>query len=322
MNHHVSQKKLLVVDDEDEVRNFVGRLMKKEGYLVLAAANGSEAVRLAEIETPDLILMDVTMPVMNGYAACITLRSDFKTRYIPIIFLSSKETVPDKIQGLKLGADDYLTKPCDPEELKARVETVLLRCQRNLAINPLTKLPGNSLIEEEVNEKIRSQRLFAFAYLDIDHFKAYNDLYGFKAGDGVIQFVATLLLHGFQRIGEHPFFIGHIGGDDFVFMTDPSMIEGIANTIANSFDQERSHFYSEKDINRGFVLVKSRKGQVDSTPLMSLSIAIVTNEKRDLLHYGKVVEIASEMKRFAKTLPDRTGSLVVKDKRKDKNDRV
>lgn len=317
MKNITLQKKLLVVDDENEVRNFVERLMKKEGYSVLSAVNGLEAVHLAKTEAPDLILMDVTMPVMNGYAACVDLRSDFKTRYIPIIFLSSKETAPDKIQGLKLGADDYLAKPCDPEELKARVETVLLRCQRNLSINPLTKLPGNSLIEEEVNERIRNHSSFAFAYLDIDNFKAYNDLYGFKKGDEVIQFIASLLLGSFQGNGDHQFFIGHIGGDDFAFIADPSIIERISNAIAKSFDRELSLFYSEADKKCGAVLVKNRQGQFVPTPLMSLTIAIVTNKQRSLIHYGKVVEIASEMKRYAKALPNRVGSTVVEDKRKD-----
>ena len=311
-----AQDVILIADDEESAVNFASRLLEKKGFSILAAADGLEALRLAREKIPDLILLDVSMPGMSGYAVCLELRTDFRTRHIPVIFLSSKGTVPEKIQGLKLGADDYLAKPCDPEELIARVESALLRHGRNLGTNPLTKLPGNQLIEEEVNERIKNQERFAFAYLDIDHFKSYNDLYGFKKGDEIIQFVASILVDNLQGKGDR-FFVGHIGGDDFVFIAPPPAMDGIADAVANSFDRAAPGFYTEEDRARGFVTSKNRQGQVVQTPLMTLSIALVNNEKRPLAHFGKVVEIACEMKRYAKSLPGRKGSWVVKDKRRD-----
>jgi PleD family two-component response regulator len=213
-----SQAIILVADDEDAIVGLLQEALKSVSYDVLVAHDGEEALEQISHKTPDLVVLDVQMPKMDGYAVCKQIKSDMYLRHIPVLMLTSQAGVQSKITGLEQGADDYLTKPFEMEELLARIRTLLRRARIDLEANPLTRLPGNVTIENEIVYRIKNKSPFAVLYVDLNSFKAYNDVYGFVKGDDVIRETARLL-----RVVAEPDggFIGHIGGDDFIVITTP-----------------------------------------------------------------------------------------------------
>ena len=211
------------------------------------------------------------------------------------------------------GPTDAISSACAPvrEAIAAR------RARRMLGANPLTFLPGGPAIEEEAAVRIKTGAPLAFFYVDIDNFKAYNDTYGYLNGDNAIKCVAGLLTDLQNDFAGERMFVGHIGGDDFVVMANPARAEELARAIAAGFDAMVPGFYSEADRARGMIVSKDRGGASREFPLMTLTIAIATNEKRVLDHYAKIVDISAEMKRHLKSLKNRTGSIYLKDRRGD-----
>lgn len=311
------KRKLLVVDDDEGIQKIIKRTLASGPYEIFCANDGVEAIRMAFDLKPDLVLMDVDMPRMDGRRALRELRATPQTSMIPIILLTSHGDLSEKVSGLEVGADDYITKPFEVLELTARVEGILRRNSRALWANPLTLLPGGPTIEEEVNRRIREKHHFAFLYLDIDNFKAFNDAYGYANGDKIIKDVANLLLETARSVGQGKAFVGHVGGDDFVMVVEPGYAEAMAKQIAECFDQKIPLYYTPEDRDRGFIVAKNRQGQEQRFPVMTLTIAIVTNDNRNLEHYAKAVDIAAEIKRHLKTRNDRKGSAYLKDRRLD-----
>ncbi len=301
------KKRLLVIDDDEGIQKIIKRIFSSFPYDVFCANDGLEGIEMALDLKPDLVLMDLDMPRMNGREALKELRKIPKTSMIPIIMLTSRDALADKISGIEVGADDYITKPFEAQELTARVEGILRRNSRALEANPLTTLPGGPAIEEEVSRRIREKQLFSFLYLDIDNFKAFNDAYGYANGDKILKEVANLLLETIRSIGQAAAFVGHVGGDDFVVVLAPECAEFVAKKIAEEFDRNAPAHYSPTDRAKGFVLAQNRQGQDQRFPVMTLSIAIVTSENHDLDHYAKVVDRAAEIKRHLKTR-DKKGS--------------
>jgi PleD family two-component response regulator len=179
--------KVLVVDDDRPLCNIVAEVLLAEDIEVLQAHDGAEGLSLARRERPDLIILDVMIPVMSGYEVCRSLRKSFLTADIPVIMLTALGDPMEKVKGLAEGADDYLTKPFHPHELRSRVMTHLRRSERDVQTGPLTRLPGNLAVERALRERIARQRPFAVCYIDVDNFKPYNDKYGFFAGDQVLR---------------------------------------------------------------------------------------------------------------------------------------
>ncbi len=311
------KRRLLVVDDDEGVQKIIKRIFASAPYDIFCANDGAEAIKMALDLKPDLVLMDFDMPRMNGLEALRELRRTPQTSMIPIIMLTSRDALSEKLSGFEVGADDYMTKPFAALELTARVEGILRRNFRALWANPLTMLPGGPTIEEEVSRRIREKQQFAFLYLDIDNFKAFNDAYGYANGDKIIKDVANLLSETARAVGQGVAFVGHVGGDDFIVVVEPGYAEAMAKEIAEHFDRKAPLHYSPEDRGRGFVIAKNRQGQEQQFPVMTLTIAIVTNENRDLDHYAKVVDIAAEIKRHLKTRTDRRGSAYFKDRRLD-----
>jgi diguanylate cyclase (GGDEF)-like protein len=313
------QKKgrILIVDDEPTNVELLSRFLLKEGYDVNDACNGEEALVRIFALAPDLILLDVFMPVMDGLTLCRKLRSEISTRSLPIILLTSGNTLEDKLKGLQAGVDDYISKPFDLEEVKARLEGALQRRRWDLAVHPLTRLPGSPAIEDEVWKRLRIGANFAFAYIDIDHFKAYNDAYGYEAGDKVLKRLAGLLEEAVKLPPAHSAFVGHIGGDDFVFISTLDHMKFAMPKIAEEFDDQRIRFYRCEDMERGTIKTKNRQGQEQSFPLITLSVAIISTATRRILHYARLVEIASELKRYVKVQDHHNKSLILWDRRTD-----
>jgi DNA-binding response OmpR family regulator len=308
----MSREKILVADDDPNIAELLQVNLKNRGYRVSYAPDGLQAVETAEKETPDLIILDIMMPKLDGFSVCRRLRENEATRLIPVLVLSARDKPVDKITGLKLGADDYMTKPFDVEELMARVEAMLRRTEQCLAASPLTGLPGNVSIMVEVNRRLKRREDFAFIYLDLDNFKAYNDKYGFMRGDEVLKFTSDLL----RKTVPKEDFIGHVGGDDFVLISGADGAEPLCGEIIRRFDGGVRVFYDAADAAQGSIESRDRRGNPQSFPLMTVSMGIVMNSGRDSREYGKIVEIATELKKAAKDAQGSAGSRYFVDRRK------
>jgi diguanylate cyclase (GGDEF)-like protein len=310
----MSNARILVIDDDPDIRDVLNLTLSEEGYEVLEAPNGQEGFALIKAKAPNLVIIDYKMPVMDGPTMVALVKKDILLSHLPIIMLTGKGDVTDKISGINAGADDYMVKPFEPQELLARIKMILRRTERDLDANPLTRLPGNVSILSEMQSRIEKKTLFAVAYADLDKFKAFNDKYGFSHGDEVIRETARLLIRSVQELGNADDFIGHIGGDDFVFVTTPDKVETIAQKVISEFDRTSPGFYNDEDRSAGFIVGKDRKGAEQKFGLLSISIGIVSNEKRELTHVAQISEIGAELKEAAKGI---NGSSFAKDKRAD-----
>ena len=306
------RERILTVDDDPDILDVLA-LTLSEHYEVIQAHNGQEGLQLVQTKLPNLILCDYKMPVMDGRQFCQALKKDILLQHIPIIMLTGKGEVKDKVGGIDAGADDYIVKPFEPEELLARIKMILRRTQRSLDANSLTHLPGNVSIIDEIQYRIENNKIFAVGYADLDKFKSYNDKYGFERGDEVIRTTARVLIKAVREQGGPEAFIGHIGGDDFVFIADDDKADEISKEIVAQFDKISPTFYNEEDRKNGFILTRDRQGNEIKIGFLSISIGIVSNTTHKITHVAQVGEIGAELKKYAKGLE---GSVFVWDKRK------
>jgi PleD family two-component response regulator len=303
---------ILTIDDDPDILDVL-ELTLAEHYDVVQAGNGAEGLKILRTKTPSLIVCDYMMPVMTGPEFCQNIKKDVLLRNIPIILLTGKGEVKDMVKGIESGADDYLVKPFEPDALLARIHMILRRTSQSLDANPLTHLPGNTSIMEKFQEYIDSKKPFAVAYADLDKFKIYNDKYGFEKGDDIIQETARLILDVVRQNAGDDAFVGHIGGDDFVFITDNYLMDPICQQIITQFDQHSPSFYNEEDRGVGYIAGLDRQGKETKAGLLSISIGIVSNENQSITHVAQIAEIGAELKRYAKTFEK---SNFVRNKRK------
>jgi len=294
---------VLVVDDDPDVARFVEVNLRSAGYDVTVASNGEEGLEKAVELRPDLVLLDVMMPKLDGFEVAQRLRRDPRTSSSSIIMLTAKALSSDKVLGLSSGADDYIIKPFDPVELLARVKGTLRRAREMRALSPLTGLPGNIRVQEEIRRRVAEEQPFALLYADLDHFKAYNDNYGFVRGDRAIQALARLVTETVHEIVGPVGFVGHVGGDDFVMIVDPDVAETVAVKLCERFDELAPALYDPEDAARGCIEVRDRQGSMKAFPLLTISVGVATTSNRRFSHYGEAVAVATEMKQFAKRDP-------------------
>ena len=291
---------MLVVDDDPDLVRFVEVNLRFEGFETASAADGEAALKRAAELRPDLVLLDVGLPEVDGYEVTRRLRADVVTQQSSIIMLTGKSLSADKVVGLTAGADDYIIKPFDPLELMARVKSTLSRAEELRAVNPLTKLPGNSRIQLELKARVSSEAQFALMYIDLDNFKAFNDHSGFLRGDEAIKLLADCALSSASSMGGEAPFVGHIGGDDFVAMVDAPGAEAVAKDIVACWDRQVTGLYEMPDVERGYIEVMDRRRKTQHFPLSRVSIGIASNLHRNLTSHWEAAEIATEMKQFAK----------------------
>ena len=306
------KEKILIIDDDPDILDVL-QLSLSEYYEVISSANGKEGLGMVKSKSPDLVITDYMMPVMNGPQFVSELRKDVLLRHIPVIMLTGKGETKDMVTGIEAGADDYLVKPFEPDALLARIRMILKRTMRSLDANPLTLLPGNASITEELHMRINSGKIFAVGYADLDKFKIYNDKYGFEKGDDVIRQTARILIAAVQSVAGPEGFVGHIGGDDFVFICDDIQADLISQKTIAAFDAAVPFFYNEEDRTAGYILGKDRQGNPTRADLVSLSIGIVSNREQNITHVAQVGEIGAELKKFAKKV---NKSNFVRDQRK------
>jgi diguanylate cyclase (GGDEF)-like protein len=297
------KKKILLIDDSDFFANYIKRILEEAGYIMLHSSSGEEGLSMVRLEKPDLVLLDIVMPDIDGFQVCRILREAESNNLMPIIMLTSQDNQEDKLIGLELGADDYITKPFDKRELLSRIRNTLIRVARNRGANPLTGLPGNLEIQTEMNSILARNMKFAAIYADLDNFKAYNDVYGFAKGDIAIKLTADILTDGIRDFGESEDFIGHIGGDDFLLITQPDKADQISQAVISRFDGRIRELYSEKDLEAGFISTCNSRGECIDYPIMTISLAIVTNEGCDFSDHLQIAEAAAELKKKAKAIP-------------------
>lgn len=305
--------KILVAEDNQIIRETMAEAFLSRGYEVLTAPNGKIAVHTALNYHPDIIIMDYHMPILNGFEAVAEIRNYPSCTNIPIIILTSDEEKDTKLEGLSLDIDEYLTKPVDEDEVVARVQLLIKRSMQKIDSNPLTKLPGNPSIQKKIEEVIAKGENFAVMYLDLNNFKVFNDVYGFKEGDNVIKQTAKLI-ETISLNYDFTSFLGHIGGDDFICICKADIAQEIAKQIIMEFNNLSPTFYNESDRQKGFVSAKDRNGDIKDFALLSIAIAIVHNTNRNLSSYGQISAIASELKRYAKS---QKGSFAAIDRRGD-----
>ena len=303
---------VLVVDDDTDIARFIEINLRLEGFDVRVAHDGEQAEQSIDAETPDLVLLDVMMPKVDGVELCRRLRANPATANLPVIMLTAKSLSADKVVGLTAGADDYIIKPFDTLELVARVRSTLRRNAEMRAVSPLTGLPGNHRIEEELAERVAKAEPFAVLYLDLDNFKSFNDCYGFLRGDEVITLLATAARRAVMEAGEPAPFLGHIGGDDFVVVSLPEQAEPLAKRVIDVFDSSAPRLHDQQDADRGYIEVTDRQGKARRFPLVSVSIGVAMSGNRMFADKREVVDVATERKKVAKAS---AGSSVAVDRR-------
>ena len=304
---------ILIVDDEEDIANLVAMNLADEGYETHMAHRGDDAVDLALQLRPDLIVLDLMLPGVDGVEVCRQLRKDPRTTTTSIIMLTARSLPRDRIAGLEAGADDYVDKPFDVDELLARVTGRLRRARQLRQTSPLTGLPGNFEIEHRLEVLIADEQPFALLHADLDGFKAYNDHYGFLRGDRAIVLTARVIGWAVADHALADAFVGHIGGDDFAIVCAPETAQAVAEGIVRTFDDQVPHLYDADDRERGFIEVADRAGVTQKYPLLTISLGIASTEIRPIVTPAEAAEIAVEMKRFAKSA---TGSIWAMDRRR------
>jgi diguanylate cyclase (GGDEF)-like protein len=304
--------RLIIAEDEPHLREILRFQLEGAGFDVRESRDGREALELALSDPPDLILLDVMMPRMDGYETCRQLRASYLTRHVPIIMLTAKTTASDKVTGLEGGANDYVTKPWERDELVVRVRNALEWSRQQRSASPLTGLPGNLSINEELARRLGDGTPFAFLQIDIDFFKAFNDRYGYSRGDRAIQAVARLLVDVAREHDEAGAFVGHIGGDDFVVITGTVQAEAIGRGVIERFRVIVPTLYDTDDAQTGGVEVLNRQHAVERFPLMSLTIALVRTDRLNVEHLAQLTDIAQELKAHGKGV---AGSVLVGERR-------
>lgn len=288
--------RILVVEDDPDISNLLRIYFDSQGYKVSVAPKGKEALQVCRRELPNVIVLDIQLPDIDGYEVCRRLRGNLRTSHIPILFLTQRDERHDRIQGLELGADDYITKPFDIDEVKLRVQNAIKRAQWENLTSPTTGLPSGKLIEEQLRLLMRRDG-WAILYVGILNIEGFNDAYGFVAGDDVFRFAAMVLNDGIEQKGTANDFVGHVSADDFIVVTDQEHAPAIQEYVTQRFNSEVGTFYSFRDRERGYILLKDKSGQERQSPLMTLAVGTVTSEMAQFADIREITEIAAAERR-------------------------
>jgi diguanylate cyclase (GGDEF)-like protein len=289
----MSKGRLLIVEDDFDISNMLRIYFDSQGYETIIATRGQEALETCRHKLPNLVILDIMLPDINGYEVCRDLRSNLRTSHIPIIFLTQKDERSDQIAGLEMGADDYITKPFDLQLLLLRVEGALRRASWLNLTSPVTGLPSSKLIEEQLRSIIRRND-WSVLYIGINYVSGFKDAYGFVAGDDVLRFAAMMLTEVVDEVGSGSDFIGHIGGDEFIIISRPETSPRLKSRLVQRFNEEVETFYNFKDRERGYIEMDGGK-----MPLMSLAVGLIHHDTVEFADIREITEIAAEARRRA-----------------------
>jgi len=292
----MGKARLLITEDDVDISNMLKIYFSGLGYIVDAALRGSEALDKTRQALPNLIILDIMLPDIDGYEVCRRLRTNTRTSHIPVIFLTQKDERSDRLQGLELGADDYITKPFDIEELKLRVQGAIRRAERESLTDPRSGLPAGRLIEEQLRRVIRESN-WAFLDIRLNEFGPFNDLYGFVAGDDVLRFAGMLIGEVLDEIGTPNDFVGHAGGDNFIIVTTEGAAPAIRQKLESRFAEEILSQYNFMDRQQGFIMAPSKDGILEQFPFMTMAIGLVSPSQQSFSDIREITELAAEARR-------------------------
>ncbi|HKP54179.1 MAG TPA: response regulator [Chloroflexia bacterium] len=271
--------KILIVDDEPTIVDLLEEHLQSEGYDTTHAFSGEEALQVLDDVTPDLVILDLMLPGMDGYEVCRLMQLNPRLNHIPVIMVTARSAIPNKVMGYQRGADDYVVKPFDPEELSVRVRAQLHHLYHD-TVAELTGLPGPQVIEETIQSRTQdSSRPWAIIYIDITNFTAYNESYTFLEGDDMIKEAADALDQAVRQEGEGDDLVGHMGGDKFVVITEPPRVEAITACAQELFAKGRDNLYSPVEREQGFVATVNHQGLLAHVALCALDFEVVTSEE-------------------------------------------
>ena len=306
------QELILVIDDELSSPRTLG-LIRAAGYRALGAAAVDEGLALATVNQPALILINLAASGLDGFEMCKRLGRDVLLKHIPVMVVTPDENDP-RVREVMGCIDDFIPAFAGPGHLETRIALALQRVQSMGGANPLTRLPGNAQIQEQLIERISGREPFALLYIDLDNFKAFNDHYGFLRGDEAIKLLARCAREAVVNHAAANGFVGHIGGDDLAAVVPAGVAEDVAHQIVNAWDNLSPNLYEPEDATRGYIEVGDRRGYMQRYPLASVSIGVTSNANRPLLSHWHASELAAEMKAVAKS---REGSTVAVDRRRE-----
>lgn len=307
--------KILAADKDPELLELIATRLEPRGYQVVRMTKGEDVLFYLEQEKVDLILLSTEVDRMRGSCLVERIRGFSHLVTTPLIMLTEKEQLADLVVAGDRGFDDFLIKPFDSFILQLRVSLNIRRIKDRIDANALSHLPGNHAIERVVNEKIERGEKFSVLYIDINNFKTFNDRYSFEQGDDVIRHTSKIMLEQARKLmKQSDYFIGHIGGDDFVAVVTPEYEEVFARAFLEEFDRIAVTYYREEDRERGCVRVTNRKGEMETFPLMSCSVAACNNLYRNYKNLAEIATDAAEVKSFLKSQP---GSNYLRDRRSE-----
>lgn len=293
----MSKTHLLIVEDDLDISNMLRIYFTAQGYEVDVALRGTEALEKTRQVMPNLIILDIMLPDIDGYEVCRNLRLNTRTSHIPVIFLTQRDERSDRLQGLELGADNYITKPFDIDELKLYVQNAIARSERESLTDPQTGLPAGHLIEDRLRKIIRERKGWAFLDVRINYFEPFKDVYGFIAANDVLRFAAMLIGEVVDETGSTNDFIGHAGGDNFVIITSEEAMNAVRQRLKARFKEEVLTHYNFIDRQQGFILAPDENSKVVQTPLMSMAIGAVSPSTHVFADIREITELAAEERR-------------------------
>ncbi len=306
---------IYVIDDKGELVKILNNLfndMPKYRFINVRA----EELELALKNIPSLIIIDEDNTNVDIVQICNTIRKDDNNSITPVAVVSSIFNKKHRIEVLQTSVQYYIKKPIDKQYLYYTVKNIIDLLYTNRRISPLTGLPGNVQIQAEMKKRLLHQQIFAILYLDLDNFKAYNDVYGFSSGDEIIKFTAKVISKYIHNIEKSDNFVGHIGGDDFVAIVSKTDYDKICQEIIIEFDRGVENFYSKKDVAKGFIETENRRGIIEQFPLTTISIAVVEVDPIIFKSPLEIGEVGAQVKHKAKSI---MGSAYVINKRKSQD---
>lgn len=304
----IGRQKVLLVDDDEMQRRAYRISLREPGRLFFEAEDGEVAIDIAVQEKPDIIVTDYHMPNLDGIELVGAIRNNPFTAHIPVIMVSGESDIDKRVSMIRAGADDVVLKPYNPEELAARVDMVIARCNRELCTDSLTRLPGNEPTRTQIARRIEAGSEFSLCYLDIDEFKAFVDRYGYERASRCISGVARLMERCIREAGRPSDFVGHIGGDDFVILVGPDRARTICEMALALFEERTRALYDKEDLERGYITACGRDGVVRDFQLMSLSTVIIHCNSLPDCSTAVIADLVARLKSQAKS---QDGSIIL-----------
>ncbi len=283
----MSEKKstILIVEDDLDIADMLNAYFRVQGYDVLTVNWGEDGVRACTTNAPDLVILDIRLPDIDGFEVAHRLRGNRKTKEIPIIFLTEKRERGDRLKGLELQADDYITKPFDIQELRLRVRNALQRSRQGSLTNPVTGMPEGNLVDEAISIGLEHQDS-ALMVVSLRNLNRFREVYGFVASDDLLRAISLMVRDAVRDLGTIEDFVGHLTAADFLIITRQAQVPAMHDRIRKRLEQSFDYFYSDQDREQGTFRNKQLSVQVYELPLATLQERNLSFVKAELEHLG------------------------------------